>query len=317
MRNLIFLFIFQFCFLLAKSQPYVIPRLDVKGLCTEGSYCFVDEYSVFTQAWDTLSQIKFWRRIISMPSDSGILSVGSTRETLSVWSQKDWDKSTEDQKKVYRDSIKCARNMPDNERIFFTNGKKEFYDFDGAIPLIDKGTQLFVKEKTDPFYAQAILLIESPGRVGRSPVGAVGSFQLMKSVAKQMGLTVNSKIDERKDFERSAWASAKLIRTVCIPYAESILKSHNIKYDKSDLWFRLIVLHIYHAGAGNVRKAVDAVCPEEGGNHIITNLWTTKVGGFANASQNYSQIALATMVELSSIIERKATNIQKSQYKID
>jgi hypothetical protein len=291
------------------ALPFAQPLEDMPpekhNLCKAGQYCFVDERCIFTQAWDTLSQVRFWRKVINMSSDSGILSIGSSREILSIWAQSDWDKFTEEEKLVCRDSIKCARNCCETERVYFTNGKKEFYDFNGAIPLIDRGTQLFVKEATDPFYAQAILLIESPGRIGRSPVGAVGSFQLMKSVGKTMGLTITNTIDERKNFERAAWASAKLIRTVCIPHAQAILQRHNISYNPTDLWFRLLVLHIYHAGAYNVGKAIDAICPSQGGIDLIVKLWNTKAGGFGNASQNYSQIALATMVELSSIMQQE------------
>jgi hypothetical protein len=56
------------------------------------------------------------------------------------------------------------------------------------------------------------------------------------------------------------------------------------------------VLHIYHAGAGNVRLAVNKMAPTQGGQEFIKRLWQTETARFKNASQNYSQVALAAMV---------------------
>ncbi len=50
----------------------------------------------------------------------------------------------------------------------------------------------------DPWYAQSILLIESPGQMKKSISGAYGAFQLMPGVARAQGLIVNKTLDERK-----------------------------------------------------------------------------------------------------------------------
>jgi hypothetical protein len=38
---------------------------------------------------------------------------------------------------------------------------------------------------------------------------------------------------------------------------------------------------------------------------LITTLWQTEIGSFRNASQNYSQLALATLIELDRIITKE------------
>ena len=50
----------------------------------------------------------------------------------------------------------------------------------------------------DPWYAQAILMIESPNKLQKSNAGAYGSFQLMKDVARLFGLKVNKSIEIAK-----------------------------------------------------------------------------------------------------------------------
>jgi hypothetical protein len=115
----------------------------------------------------------------------------------------------------------------------------------------------------------------------------------MPSVAQRYGLTVNGNTDERADFSRSAYASSQLIKTSCIPSARRILNAHGLSYTESDLWFRLLVMHVYHAGAGNVAAVVNKIHPTSGSMDLIQQMWITSAGGFGNNSQNYSQLAIA------------------------
>jgi len=62
------------------------------------------------------------------------------------------------------------------------------------------------------------------------------------------------------------------------------------------------VLHIYHAGAGNVGGLIDNMKPETGGMQLITDMWQNEFGGFKNASQNYSQVALASNLILEELM---------------
>ena len=70
------------------------------------------------------------------------------------------------------------------------------------------------------------------------------------------------------------------------------------------------MLHVYHAGAYNVAKAVNYANLNDGGMDFIRTLWETKYGHFGNASQNYSQVALASLLELDEIIYTECHDIQ-------
>jgi hypothetical protein len=296
---------------LGNAQPMQAPfeKLIVSGLHDSLSFNFVQDHRLFSERWDTLSQPKFWRYVMKLTPDSGVLNIASTRQIIATYATKQWYAMPDSVKSRIRDSIRNELCLNPDEKIYFTEGKGHYYDYKNAIPTISRGIEIFEQNNTDPFYAQVILLIESPGKSARSNVGALGPFQLMKGVAKNMGLRVDKELDERKDFDRSAYAAAKLIRTVCIPYADSIVKKYGIDYNPTDIWFRLLVLHVYHAGALNVAKAVDVIQPCEGSPDLIHQLWKTKAGAFGNASQNYTQIALASLFELHDIIYNNCTNL--------
>lgn len=276
--------------------------IEVVGLHPSDDYKFVQSQQLYTEGWDKLEQPNFWRTLMTMEADSALINIGSTRQIIKKVSVKVWDKLSDDSKNVIRDSVKNHYGLPEDEHVYMTSGKKAFYDFQKVIPSIGRGIEIFNENNVDPFYAQVILLIESPNKLQKSSVGAYGSFQIMRKVAINLGLKISGSIDERKDFDKSAWASAKLIRTICIPETNRILKANNVAFNPNDLWYKLLVLHTYHAGAGNVRNAVDLIKPTEGNMNLITTLWQTEIGSFRNASQNYSQLALATLIELDRII---------------
>lgn len=287
-----------------QAQPMQAPyeKIVVSGLHDSVSFSFIQDHRLYIERWDTLAQIKFWRYIMKLTPDSGVLNIASSRKIIATYATKQWNAMSDAEKSRIRDSVRNELCLNPDEKIYFTEGKGHYYDYKNAIPTISRGIEIFEKNNTDPFYAQVILLIESPGKSARSNVGALGPFQLMKGVAKNMGLRVDKTVDERKDFDRSAYAAAKLIRTICIPNADSIMRKYGIKYNPTDLWFKLLVLHVYHAGALNVARAVDVIQPCEGGSDLIKQLWQTNVKAFGNASQNYSQIALASLLELNDII---------------
>lgn len=284
-----------------KKHPDVI---QVNPLNDTTLRLMVKTSQIYSEGLDTLPQMIFWRRIMKLSPDSGLLSQQNNRRVFCSMSGSEWDKLGEDGQTKFRDSVRATHSISDSIPIYFTRGKNDFYNPVATIPQIDRAIPIFVRDSVDPFYAQAILLIESPGKVLKSNVGAMGSFQLMKPVAIKMGLKVNKTVDERKDFDKSAWAAARLIRTVCIPSARAMLDRRNIAYNENDLWFRLLVLHIYHAGAGNVDKALTVVNPCEGGMCVIRQLWQTQAGSFGKASQTYSQVAIAALLELDEVLGR-------------
>jgi hypothetical protein len=274
---------------------------------------FVKTPDLFAERWDTLAQPSFWKFVMRMSPGTSILNVAATRQVLELMPLKEWNKFSDDEKEAYRDTLRLRHGLDPEERIFMTTGKSDFFQFDKVFPSISRGIEVFAENNTDPWYAQAILMIESPGKIAYSNVGALGPFQLMKSVARNHGLRVDRYVDERKDFDKSAKASAHLIRTACIPEARRILRKFGIQVEGEDeyqLWFRLVVMHCYHAGAGNVEGVLsNVVKPTAGGKSLITKIWRSEYGGFKNASQNYSQLALAALIILDDLILTKCQNI--------
>jgi hypothetical protein len=241
--------------------------------------------------------------------DSCLVNVAATRQVLAKMSNRDWNRQSETQKDSTRQALRVAYGLPSTERIYVTTGKNDFYKFNEVYPSLSKGVAAFERFGVDPWYAQAILLIESPAQMRKSSTGAYGAFQLMPSVARSQGLTVNDQVDERKDFDRSAYGAAQLIRKICIPEAKRILAAHQIPYNESDLWFRLFVLHVYHAGAMNVAAVVNKIQPTEGSQELIKAMWQNSAAGFGNNSQNYTQLALAAQLILHDMVYQNCTEI--------
>jgi hypothetical protein len=310
-HHLIFSLVLTAIIFVSFSNPFIEKTniVEVEGLNDSINYNFVSSDQLYAERWNVLPQPNFWRTLMQMGNDSALINIASTRQIIKKVAVKDWDKQSDAQKDFFRDSLKTHYNLGSDAKIFMTSGKRDFYDFKKVIPSIGRGIEIFKENNVDPFYAQAILLIESPNKLQKSEVGAYGSFQIMKTVAINLGLKVNKTIDEREDFDKSAWGAAKLIRTICIPELNKILDARCIEYQPTDTWYRLLVLHVYHAGAGNVKHAINAIDPEKGDLDLITTLWQTEAAGFRNASQNYSQLALASMLELDDIIYRNCNNI--------
>ena len=273
--------------------------------CSEDScsHTVIDPEVLMVERWDTLAQSKFWKLVIGMTSDSCIVNVAHNRKILGYVHKDDWFCQTENEKKSYKDSVIYYNCLDSNTRIYITSGKKDFYLIEEVIPSISMAIDIFEENHVDPWYAQSILLIESPAKISYSNAGAYGPFQLMKKVARKMGLTVNNTVDERKNFDKSAYAASQLLKTICIPHAYRILCDLGDFEPKGDeLWFKLFVLHIYHAGAYNVEKLVAQLDEPIDGMELIKWMWTHEYGNFKNASQNYSQIAIAAMLTLKDIV---------------
>jgi hypothetical protein len=262
---------------------------------------YVFDKSLYQYRIDTLAQVKFWRNIMNLHEDTAFINVAGSRKLIEKISIKDWNLRNDSLKKCYRDSVRICNNLDTSCKILLTTGKKFFYDFDKTSLNFEKGIHCFMENRVDPWYAQAILLIESPNKLQKSNAGAYGSFQLMKDVARMYGLKVNKQLDERADFERSAFAASSLIRKVCIPSAYKVLDSLKINnFSEDELWFKLLVMHIYHAGYYNVQKALFTFNPKEGNMDLIYTLWNTQTARFKSASQNYSQLVLAAMLEMNN-----------------
>lgn len=275
---------------------------NVIGVChpvTRQSGDFIYDPQLYQFRCDTLSNVRFWRQIMKTDKDSAFINVADDRRIIRKVSNTDWRLMPDSMKERFKDSVRMAYQLDTSARILLTGGKSFFYNFDNAFSNFDKGINAFIENGVDPWYAQAILLIESPNKLQKSNAGAYGSFQLMKDVARLYGLKVNKQVDERADFNRSAYAASSLIKTICIPKTKQILDSLHITYQENELWFRLLVMHSYHAGAGNVKKALYSFMPAKGGMDLIYTLWHTETKQFRSASQNYSQLVLAAMLEMN------------------
>ncbi|MEN9699970.1 MAG: hypothetical protein RLZZ301_1168 [Bacteroidota bacterium] len=265
--------------------------------------------ALFEDRYDLLAQPQFWKQIMLLSPDSCLINVAASRQVLHKMAIRDWNAQTEAQKDSMRQELRVANQLPSTERIYVTTGKSDFYRFKEVYPSLSKGVAAFERVGVDPWYAQAILLIESPAQMRKSSTGAYGAFQLMPDVARSQGLIVNSQIDERKDFDKSAYGAARLISRVCIPEAKRILNAHQITYNENDMWFRLFVLHVYHAGAMNVAAVVNKIQPTEGSQQLIMAMWQNTAAGFGNNSQNYTQIALAAQLILHEMVYQNCIEI--------
>ena len=310
MKSALSLFLFCNLFFTGFSQPLENWELDkIKVTQVSGSQTIMHAEALFEDRWDQLPQAQFWKKIMLLSPDSCLINVAANRQVLHMMSIHDWNAQTETQKDSMRQALREANNLASDTRIFVTTGKNDFYRFNEVYPSLDKGVAAFESYGVDPWYAQSILLIESPALMRKSSTGAYGAFQLMPGVARSMGLTVNSTLDERKYFNRSAYGAAQLIRRVCIPEAKRILAQHNLTYNETDLWFRLFVLHVYHAGALNVAAVVAKIQPTEGSQQLIQAMLQNSAACFGNNSQNYTQLALAAQLILHDMVYQNCTEI--------
>ena len=283
------------------AKPFLERTVVGYGTKTRGK--FINNAAIFKEGWDTLSHVRFWQEIMAMPHDSLLLNVAHLRQPLFSLHVSDWNCQSVDEKDEYKRLVCVSNDLSSATSIFVTAGKEHFFEFRKVLPMIPTAIEIFEQEGTDPWYAQTILLIESPGKTqGTSYAGARGAFQLMPSVARSQGLIVTNTRDDRTDLRLSAAAAARFIRKVCVAEGRRLLNKYSVPFDESDLWFRLFVMHIYHSGAGNLSAALNAMQPTEGGMDFIRKLWQTEAAGFKNESQNYSQVALAAMVNFDRLL---------------
>jgi hypothetical protein len=241
-------------------------------------------------------EVDFWIQNIQLSEDSFLVVDQVSRGVLDILHKKE---VLEIEK---GGNLKCLGTIYkgscfdlEDVSIKFVRGRKSFFDFQHIGKKINSASEIFEGVGVSPLYAQLLLLIESPNNPhSKSIAGALGYFQLMPEVARKYGLIVNNNIDERASFEKSAKAAAKLFKNYCIPSAVSICEALDLSFEDDDLWFQLLALHIYNAGAGNVKKAAFMHVGVTDGKELIKLLWHTKKAAFGNSSQNYSQLCLAS-----------------------
>jgi len=269
----------------------------------------------FKDHWYLLPQVEFWKKIMNTSPDTCIINVASSRKILTQITFSEWNKKSEIDKEEYKNELKARYFVSSDETIYVTTGKKDFYRFKEVLPSLGKGIKIFEENNVDPWYAQAILLIESPAQLKKSVSGAYGAFQLMPGVAKQYGLTVTAQQDDRVDFFKSALAASQLMKSSCIPSARRILHQAGIPFKENELGFRLFVMHVYHAGAGNVAAVVAKIKTKQNTMELIKAMWVTSAASFGNNSQNYSQLALAAQWLLHDYVDASCDELHSSMGK--
>lgn len=116
--------------------------------------------------------------------------------------------------------------------------------YPAALKVIQKNEDT-IREKAEQYgvpvdVAIGVGLLENGGsETAKSPAGALGIFQLMPGTARNLGLTVNKKVDERKDPTQNIDAGMRYLSS---------------NYQQFGDWG--LATWAYHAGEGNVAKAV-------------------------------------------------------------
>lgn len=158
--------------LLTASVMLLLPNLSVGQTSTIDRYIvgynsvtpmkFMNDELLYKEGWNNLAQPKFWQQIMNLPPDSALVNIGSSRQILDKISLKSWGKLSDAQHSAYRDSLRKLNGLADSVSVLVTTGKKDFYEFKKVMPTISKSIDVFKQNGVDPWYAQAILLIESP-----------------------------------------------------------------------------------------------------------------------------------------------------------
>jgi len=169
---------------------------------------------------------------------------------------------------------KNHKQMLDYTRQYMKGQQKRLYNMTAAdrggryFPIIDK----IMDEQQMPRELKYLAVIESAlNNNAVSPVGAVGPWQFMAATARHMGLAVNKRRDDRKDWYQSTKAACKYL---------------NYLYDQFDDW--LLVIAAYNSGPRPVINAISRTgksdywaikkyLPRETQNHVLAFVATATI----------------------------------------
>lgn len=123
---------------------------------------------------------------------------------------------------------------------YTTYGIRQTENLMGRTPVYFPIIEYYLKKNNLPESLKYLPIVESSLRPeALSSVGAAGLWQFMEGTARELGLKINSNVDERRDPIRSTEAAMAYLGTL-----------HN-KYNDWNL-----VLAAYNCGPGNVNKAI-------------------------------------------------------------
>src|SRR5215213_7850457 len=179
---------------------------------------------------------------------------------------------------------------------------------DWAKPFFDRIDKIFAG-KNLPVELKYLAVIESDLRSSAtSRVGAAGPWQFMIETARDLGLKVSRKVDERRDFNKSTYAAARYL---------------NDLYNTYNDW--LLVIAAYNCGPGVVNSAIrkskssnfwdlQYYLPAESRNHVKKFIATHYImegdGGITTVTKKEGQDLLLNPVDLPVVAsEAKILNI--------
>ena len=208
---------------------------------------------------------------------------------------------------IYPVSLQDYRKQTKEYVKAFSKKEREY-----IIHIFSKGKKFFPKalevlDKYDvPPELQMIPVLESEFNANAvSPVGAVGHWQFMTTLAREYGLRTGGKYDERKNFAKSTVAAAKFFRD-------------QLDYFNDDL---LLSVAAYNCGQGRIRSSVkksgkaDATywdikryLPAETRkfvmNFIALNVIFTNYEKFLNNELNFNEPPLIQIASQDSVITK-------------
>lgn len=116
--------------------------------------------------------------------------------------------------------------------------------YQASLAVIEKHAdtikQVAAEKNVPADVAIGVAFLENGGsETAKSPAGALGIYQLMPGTARNLGLTVNKSVDDRKNPEKSIEAGITYLAT---------------NYQRFGDWG--LATWAYHAGEGNVAKAL-------------------------------------------------------------
>jgi hypothetical protein len=134
--------------------------------------------------------------------------------------------------------------------------------------------------------AIGVALLENGGsETAVSKAGALGVFQLMPGTARALGLTVNKKLDDRRDPKKNITAGITYLKQ---------------NYDRFGDWG--LATWAYHAGEGNVAKALKLYAKEKHGIALVGLKETSKLRDYVlkydiNINKLLSSAAVKTLTK--------------------
>ncbi len=113
----------------------------------------------------------------------------------------------------------------------------------------------------------------------RSPKGAAGIWQLMPATARNFGLVVNNKVDERLDPVKSTLAAVKYLKNLYNTFGDwkLVLAAYNVGHNK------VIIKTAYH---GKSFSSIKNYLPKQTQNYVVKFLATVEAAKLITQEKN-------------------------------